>query len=104
MLAGSTDNDTSEPDAITSGEKSQSQITVVRSAASGIIRCRIAWSGTRLMNTCGLIVIAKYFLSWSSVSPGSREKPAEPSTVLEVDGDDVTLLRAGQGSLEGIIW
>src|ERR1700744_4162455 len=67
----STDWDTSAPAATTPGSNSQSQITVVRSGPGGIIRCTIAWSGTRLMKTCGLMVIAKYFRSWSSVSPGS---------------------------------
>jgi tRNA A37 threonylcarbamoyladenosine synthetase subunit TsaC/SUA5/YrdC len=28
---------------------------------------------------------------------------AEPSTVIEVDGDEVTLIRAGQGPTEGIL-
>jgi len=31
------------------------------------------------------------------------QTPAEPSTVIEVDGDTITLLRQGQGSLEGIL-
>ena len=33
----------------------------------------------------------------------SAQTPAEPSTVIEVDGEQVSLLRQGQGSLEGII-
>ena len=28
---------------------------------------------------------------------------AEPSTVIEVDGDTITLIREGQGSIEGIL-
>jgi tRNA threonylcarbamoyl adenosine modification protein (Sua5/YciO/YrdC/YwlC family) len=31
------------------------------------------------------------------------QTPAEPSTVVEVDGETITLLRQGQGSLEGIV-
>ena len=31
------------------------------------------------------------------------QTPAEPSTVIEVDGDTITLIRQGQGSLEGIL-
>jgi len=31
------------------------------------------------------------------------QTPAAPSTVIEVDGDQITLLRQGQGSLEGIL-
>jgi tRNA threonylcarbamoyl adenosine modification protein (Sua5/YciO/YrdC/YwlC family) len=31
------------------------------------------------------------------------QTPAEPSTVIEVDGETITLLRQGQGSLEGIL-
>ncbi len=33
----------------------------------------------------------------------TEQTPAEPSTVLEVDGEQITLIRQGQGSLEGII-
>ncbi|MEJ7602628.1 MAG: L-threonylcarbamoyladenylate synthase [Kofleriaceae bacterium] len=33
----------------------------------------------------------------------SEQTAAEPSTVIEVDGEDITLIRRGQGSLEGII-
>jgi tRNA threonylcarbamoyl adenosine modification protein (Sua5/YciO/YrdC/YwlC family) len=33
----------------------------------------------------------------------SVQTPAEPSTVIEVDGDTITLLRQGHGSLEGIV-
>jgi tRNA threonylcarbamoyl adenosine modification protein (Sua5/YciO/YrdC/YwlC family) len=31
------------------------------------------------------------------------QTPSEPSTVLEVDGDNITVIREGQGSLDGII-
>lgn len=33
----------------------------------------------------------------------AEQTPAEPSTVIEVDGEDVALLRQGQGSIEGIL-
>jgi tRNA threonylcarbamoyl adenosine modification protein (Sua5/YciO/YrdC/YwlC family) len=33
----------------------------------------------------------------------TAQTPAEPSTVIEVDGDTITLLRQGQGSIEGIL-
>lgn len=33
----------------------------------------------------------------------SEQTPAEPSTVIEVDGETITLIRQGQGSLEGIL-
>jgi tRNA threonylcarbamoyl adenosine modification protein (Sua5/YciO/YrdC/YwlC family) len=33
----------------------------------------------------------------------SEQTPAEPSTVIEVDGEQITLIRQGQGSLDGII-
>ncbi len=33
----------------------------------------------------------------------AEQTPAEPSTVLEVDGEDIKLIRQGQGSLEGIL-
>ena len=32
----------------------------------------------------------------------AEQTPAEPSTVLEVDGESIRLLRQGQGSIEGI--
>ncbi|MGE3544838.1 MAG: L-threonylcarbamoyladenylate synthase, partial [Kofleriaceae bacterium] len=31
------------------------------------------------------------------------QPPSVPSTVLEVAGDDITLIREGQGSIEGIL-
>jgi tRNA threonylcarbamoyl adenosine modification protein (Sua5/YciO/YrdC/YwlC family) len=33
----------------------------------------------------------------------AEQTPAEPSTVLEIDGEDIKLIRQGQGSLEGIL-
>lgn len=33
----------------------------------------------------------------------SEQTPAAPSTVLEIDGDAITVIREGQGSLDGII-
>jgi len=33
----------------------------------------------------------------------TEQTPAEPSTVIEVDGDEVRLLRMGQGPIEGIL-
>ncbi len=33
----------------------------------------------------------------------TEQTPAEPSTVIEVDGEEIRLIRQGQGSLEGII-
>jgi tRNA threonylcarbamoyl adenosine modification protein (Sua5/YciO/YrdC/YwlC family) len=33
----------------------------------------------------------------------TEQTPAEPSTVIEVDGDSVTLIREGQGSIAGIL-
>jgi tRNA threonylcarbamoyl adenosine modification protein (Sua5/YciO/YrdC/YwlC family) len=33
----------------------------------------------------------------------TEQTPAEPSTVIEVDGDTITLIREGQGSIEGIL-
>ena len=32
----------------------------------------------------------------------SEQTPAEPSTVIEVDGETITLIRQGQGSLDGM--
>lgn len=33
----------------------------------------------------------------------TAQTPAEPSTVIEVDGETITLIRQGQGSLDGIV-
>lgn len=33
----------------------------------------------------------------------TEQTPAEPSTVIEVDGEEITLIRQGQGSLDGIV-
>jgi tRNA threonylcarbamoyl adenosine modification protein (Sua5/YciO/YrdC/YwlC family) len=33
----------------------------------------------------------------------TEQTPAEPSTVIEVDGEEITLIRLGQGSLDGIL-
>jgi len=33
----------------------------------------------------------------------AEQTPAEPSTVLEVNGEEITLIREGQGSIEGIL-
>jgi tRNA threonylcarbamoyl adenosine modification protein (Sua5/YciO/YrdC/YwlC family) len=33
----------------------------------------------------------------------TEQTPAEPSTVIAVDGEEITLIREGQGSLEGIL-
>ena len=33
----------------------------------------------------------------------TEQTPAAPSTVIEVDGDTITLIREGQGSLDGIL-
>jgi tRNA threonylcarbamoyl adenosine modification protein (Sua5/YciO/YrdC/YwlC family) len=33
----------------------------------------------------------------------TEQTPAEPSTVIEVDGETITLIRQGQGSIDGIL-
>jgi len=33
----------------------------------------------------------------------TEQTPAEPSTVIEVDGDTITLIREGQGAIAGIL-
>jgi tRNA threonylcarbamoyl adenosine modification protein (Sua5/YciO/YrdC/YwlC family) len=47
--------------------------------------------------------ILEAFGSAIDVVIDAAQTAAEPSTVLEVDGDDIKLLRAGQGSLDGIL-
>jgi tRNA threonylcarbamoyl adenosine modification protein (Sua5/YciO/YrdC/YwlC family) len=47
--------------------------------------------------------ILEAFEKFIDVVIDTDQTPAEPSTVLEVDGDSITLIRQGQGSLEGIL-
>jgi tRNA threonylcarbamoyl adenosine modification protein (Sua5/YciO/YrdC/YwlC family) len=46
--------------------------------------------------------ILEAFGKFVDVVIDAAQTPAEPSTVIEVDGDDVKLLRAGQGAIEGL--
>jgi tRNA threonylcarbamoyl adenosine modification protein (Sua5/YciO/YrdC/YwlC family) len=47
--------------------------------------------------------IISVFEKFVDVVIDAEQTAAEPSTVLEVDGEDIKLLRQGQGSLEGIL-
>jgi tRNA threonylcarbamoyl adenosine modification protein (Sua5/YciO/YrdC/YwlC family) len=47
--------------------------------------------------------ILEAFGKFIDVVIDTEQTPAEPSTVIEVDGDAITLIRQGQGSLEGIL-
>jgi tRNA threonylcarbamoyl adenosine modification protein (Sua5/YciO/YrdC/YwlC family) len=47
--------------------------------------------------------IIAVFEKFVDVVIDAEQTAAEPSTVLEVDGEDIKLLRQGQGSLEGIL-
>jgi tRNA threonylcarbamoyl adenosine modification protein (Sua5/YciO/YrdC/YwlC family) len=47
--------------------------------------------------------ILEVFAQHIDVVIDTEQTPAEPSTVIEVDGEQVTLIREGQGSLEGIL-
>jgi len=47
--------------------------------------------------------ILEAFGTFVDVVIDAEQTPAEPSTVLEVDGEEIKLLRQGQGSLEGIL-
>jgi tRNA threonylcarbamoyl adenosine modification protein (Sua5/YciO/YrdC/YwlC family) len=47
--------------------------------------------------------ILEAFGKYVDVVIDAEQTPAEPSTVLEVDGEEIKLLRMGQGSLEGIL-
>jgi tRNA threonylcarbamoyl adenosine modification protein (Sua5/YciO/YrdC/YwlC family) len=46
--------------------------------------------------------ILEAFGKFVDVVIDAAQTPAEPSTVIEVDGDDIKLLRAGQGAIDGI--
>ncbi len=47
--------------------------------------------------------ILEAFEKFIDVVIDTDQTPASPSTVIEVDGDSITLIRQGQGSLEGIL-
>ena len=47
--------------------------------------------------------IIEAFGKFVDVLIDAEQTPAEPSTVIEVDGEDIKLIRQGQGSLEGIL-
>jgi tRNA threonylcarbamoyl adenosine modification protein (Sua5/YciO/YrdC/YwlC family) len=47
--------------------------------------------------------IIAVFEKFVDVVVDAEQTPAQPSTVLEIDGDDIKLIRQGQGSLEGIL-
>lgn len=47
--------------------------------------------------------ILNVFEKFVDVLIDAEQTPAEPSTVLEVDGEEIKLIRQGQGSLDGIL-
>jgi tRNA threonylcarbamoyl adenosine modification protein (Sua5/YciO/YrdC/YwlC family) len=47
--------------------------------------------------------ILEAFGKFVDVVIDAEQTPAEPSTVIEVSGEDIKLIRQGQGSLEGIL-
>ena len=47
--------------------------------------------------------ILEAFAKHIDVVIDTEQTAAEPSTVIEVDGDTITLIREGQGSIEGIL-
>jgi tRNA threonylcarbamoyl adenosine modification protein (Sua5/YciO/YrdC/YwlC family) len=47
--------------------------------------------------------IVEAFGKFVDVVIDAEQTPAEPSTVLEVDGEEIRLIRQGQGSIEGIL-
>jgi tRNA threonylcarbamoyl adenosine modification protein (Sua5/YciO/YrdC/YwlC family) len=46
--------------------------------------------------------ILETFGSFVDVVVDAEQTPADPSTVLEVDGEEIRLLRLGQGSIDGL--
>ena len=47
--------------------------------------------------------ILEAFAKHIDVVIDTEQTPSEPSTVIEVDGDTITLIREGQGPIEGIL-
>jgi tRNA threonylcarbamoyl adenosine modification protein (Sua5/YciO/YrdC/YwlC family) len=47
--------------------------------------------------------ILEHFAQHIDVVIDTEQTQGEPSTVIEVDGEEITLIRQGQGSLEGIL-
>ncbi len=47
--------------------------------------------------------VLEHFGKFIDLVIDTEQTPAAPSTVIEVDGDDITLIRQGQGPIEGIL-
>jgi tRNA threonylcarbamoyl adenosine modification protein (Sua5/YciO/YrdC/YwlC family) len=47
--------------------------------------------------------ILEVFGRYIDVVIDTEQTPAEPSTVIEVDGDTITLIREGQGPIDGVL-
>ena len=47
--------------------------------------------------------VLEHFEKHIDIVIDTEQTPAEPSTVIEVDGEEITLIREGQGTLEGIL-
>jgi tRNA threonylcarbamoyl adenosine modification protein (Sua5/YciO/YrdC/YwlC family) len=47
--------------------------------------------------------VLEAFGKYIDVVIDTEQTPAAPSTVIEVDGDSITLIREGQGSIDGIL-
>lgn len=52
---------------------------------------------------CDADEILEAFGKHVDVVVDTEQTPSEPSTIIEVDGDNVTLIREGQGPIEGIL-
>lgn len=86
----------------------------IRVTSHPIAQALVAQLGRPLLTTSAIVAetgepcrdadeILEAFGKHIDVVIDTEQTPAEPSTVLEVDGETITLIREGQGSIEGIL-
>lgn len=93
---------------------SRARTVGIRISDHPVVRALVAGLGRPLLNTSAVPPdadealdhaddIADVFGNAIDVLIDSECPGAEPSTVLQVDGDEITVLREGMGSLDGIV-
>ena len=86
----------------------------IRVTGHPIAQALVAQLGRPLLTTSAIVAetgepcrdadeILEAFGKHIDVVIDTEQTPAEPSTVIEVDGDTITLIREGQGPVEGVL-
>ena len=86
----------------------------IRVTSHPIAQALVAQLGRPLLTTSAIVAetgepcrdadeILEAFGKHIDVVIDTEQTPAEPSTVIEVDGDTITLIREGQGPVEGVL-